>query len=234
MELEGGKLKDRMQKMIQDRNKAVKVGMKLISSDGKSTTGISSAKDVLLKPTSNLRFHGDKTDDLMRQALLQAQEKERILVEEHRRLRHLFRLVYRQLNDLLVTPVSLANAPEDLLLEDSHFFMPLNMDVPGEQDVLYRGMEYILGELAVQFSELAKHARDPVDAEILNERDERIDDLERRLATSDKQLDEYRYVVQEQAKLLEEAMSKDFGRYQPDNDIADLSMYCPYVFIMSV
>lgn len=204
-ELEYGRLKDRLQKAMQDKYKAGKLGMKALN--GKEPTSVA----------SNFRPVADKEESYYKNVLEQAREKEGKLVEDNEGLRRTIHLVIREMESLLLGNHSgegIGQGEEGAEGEDE-VMMGTAAGARGggrsrESKGTHEEVVQLIRDIHTQYEHLMLQAQAPADAEILEMKEEALATREAEIDLLQRQSEEYKYVIEEQGKLIEMTLSPDF------------------------
>ncbi|RKP10566.1 Afadin and alpha-actinin-binding-domain-containing protein [Thamnocephalis sphaerospora] len=225
-DLEMGKLKEKTQKYITDRHKAGKVGLKLLNQLGETqrpgaTTSRSSATKT-------------QDDEFFKNLLQASREKESEFSRENENLRAVLRALYEEVASLLVTSAAAADntMDEDAMVDDSASNSGVSIagesvlttgtamrtaeqlarvDLPSAiiGGAVERDVREMVARLRQQWAGMTSQALAPIDAEVLASKEQALEDRDMTIIALRKQLDEHKYVIKEQEKLMEMALSPD-------------------------
>ncbi|RUS24275.1 hypothetical protein BC938DRAFT_473850 [Jimgerdemannia flammicorona] len=221
-EQDNGKLKERMQKILNDKYKGSNISLTLINPAPKSST----------LPTKS----GISQDEEMYHEVLQGyEEREREILAENQSLRQSLTNLYREIDILLRGQVATFSAPfpsesgnnlgslpyAPILAEVARFQMPFNMtgehieeDLKGLLDMLKK--EWNSRPAMVSVEEMQGREQE------IMEKDEEIDKQRKEIEDLLAQLDEKKFVSEEQDKVIDHFLSGNF--FQGASEEVQLNM----------
>ncbi|RUP48321.1 hypothetical protein BC936DRAFT_144709 [Jimgerdemannia flammicorona] len=241
-EQDNGKLKERMQKILNDKYKGSNISLTLINPAPKSSTlptksGISQVHSPYHSCISeDIRKRSCNADEEMYHEVLQGyEEREREILAENQSLRQSLTNLYREIDILLRGQVATFSAPfpsesgnnlgslpyAPIPAEVARFQMPFNMtgehieeDLKGLLDMLKK--EWNSRPAMVSVEEMQGREQE------IMEKDEEIDKQRKEIEDLLAQLDEKKFVSEEQDKVIDHFLSGNF--FQGASEEVQLNM----------
>ncbi|RKP12355.1 Afadin and alpha-actinin-binding-domain-containing protein, partial [Piptocephalis cylindrospora] len=199
-ELEYGRLKDRLQKAMQDKYKAGKLGMK--------------ALNVIFGLWLIRR------SPIIRMSLSRPGGKEEQLVGDNESLRRTIHLVIREMESLLLGSkggdgLGMGEGGRVDEVSEEEVMMGTAAGVRGEGRAregkgTHEEVAQLIRDIHTQYEHLMLQAQAPADAEILEMKEEALATREAEIDLLQRQSEEYKYVIEEQGKLIEMTLAPDF------------------------